>query len=629
MAQIDTGLGWSAKDTYLSSLGPVQMGTLAGMTDPNGVFVEIPGGLTTALEVAQGGYCYAENSTYKWMCAAEDNVQVYVFKPTGQYYLVGVKMGYGGKILTVRVKKSDGSTSRFDYKKMNDSQGNGLYSGSATMGTGNWEVPSGATIHLPELGTGSTLSAIINNAISTNIVLASQDWYKLNPGYAVCCFATYNNMDGGKTITPVLISTEFSATILSNDGSTQATFVTYSYLKDGRRFYMSMVPTSTLNVSTSTVTHAMLTNFAVLVPEGVFNALARSDWANITILESVDPYGEPTLDNDGGDETPDSPDPEDIPFSMPPYITASDSGFVTLFNPTESQLRALASFMWSSGFDLDTLKRLYASPIDYIIGASIVPVIPSLKEASHAITLPGVVGPISTGVSMDVVYQYSTVNCGSMFIGKKHGAYLDYSPYSHYQIWLPYIGFRDIDADDITGKTIELQYLVDLLSGACNAELKCGGTVLYSWQGQCGAQIPINSADWSSMFSGAISLAASAVKLGASIATGGAGIASVATDVASMGMAATGMKPSISRGGTVAGAAGFMAAQTPYIVYTRPERAISARQNEISGYPSFVTMTLGDLTGYNEIYRIHLENIPATETELAELDGILKGGVIF
>ena len=40
-------------------------------------------------------------------------------------------------------------------------------------------------------------------------------------------------------------------------------------------------------------------------------------------------------------------------------------------------------------------------------------------------------------------------------------------------------------------------------------------------------------------------------------------------------------------------------------------------------------MNLGQIVGYNEVYSIHLENIPATGAELVEIESILKGGAIF
>lgn len=627
MAQVNTGLGWEAKGEYLRESDGI-MGTLRESEFVHSDGPIYPTRPTLATLTAQGYYIGTWDSRYNFplymgmLSTTFSNV----------YRIACCKFGATYRIIYV-FDADPGTLGKYVYtggtyvdetaltQKTYDSE-YGLWYAWAMSDT---TIVPDASITVYE---SSTFALAVKLALAA-LAGTAVNYYKLNSGYAVACFAKYNDVGGGIKVTPVLISTVEANTKLSIDGSTEAASVMLTKMIDGMLFYMRYMPSASGDVSgTPAVAEAILTNFAALVPAGVFNALVTEPWANVRVTESNPPYGQGNTDNAGGDSDPED-GVEDIPFSMPPYVTASDAGFVQLFNPTQGEMTALAAFMWSSGFDLDTLKRVYASPIDYIIGASIVPVIPSLKEASHAITLPGVLGPISTGVSMDVVYQYSTVNCGTLFIGKKYGAYLDYSPYSRFQIWLPYIGFRDIDADDIMGKTIELQYLVDLLSGACNAELKCGGTVLYSWQGQCGAQIPINSSDWSSMITGAISLAASAVKLGATIATGGAGVASIATDVASMGTAATGMKPGVTRGGTVAGAAGFMAAQKPYIVFSRPEAAIPANQNALEGYPSFVTMSLGALTGYNEIYSAHLEGIPATQPELDELYQILREGVIF
>ena len=51
--------------------------------------------------------------------------------------------------------------------------------------------------------------------------------------------------------------------------------------------------------------------------------------------------------------------------------------------------------------------------------------------------------------------------------------------------------------------------------------------------------------------------------------------------------------------------------------------------NEFIGYPSLITVQLTELKGYTEVQSIHLENIPATQEELAEIESLLEGGVIF
>ena len=89
------------------------------------------------------------------------------------------------------------------------------------------------------------------------------------------------------------------------------------------------------------------------------------------------------------------------------------------------------------------------------------------------------------------------------------------------------------------------------------------------------------------------------------------------------------MKPSIEKSGSMGGTGGMLGVQKPYLIISRPRQALPSNQNTFSGYPSFITEKLGDLSGYTEIDSIHLENVPATEPELSEIESLLKGGVIF
>ena len=621
MALIDTGLGWSADEDYLKQYQGL-LGTISVMGGASWPEQPIPVTSNTTTDILNNGfYAAIYNSASPgnpierqiFGAASADNPVFICHVGHTLYVLSPIRYA-----TAYRLWRSGNSTAGGPYT-INISQHStsvpGIYN---AMGIDVGSSGSNYVFNCPEFASLNDAAAALQSTI---------DWYKLNDGYSVSLFATYQAGDAVVT-TPVMISSNVNYTALSHDGSSVAgdTYIGY-YVWQGMTFAMQWGdPSVGGTVSGNTVLIRDITSAGDLsLGQDLFETIARI--ASITVTGASDPYqGDPN--NPGGGPTePD--DTDDIPFAIPPYISASSSGFVKLFNPSLTEINSLASFMWSSGFDLDTVKRVYANPIDYIIGASIVPVIPTIKTASYPISFPGLAGSISSGVSMPEVYQYVTVSCGSITIDPKWHSYLDYSPYHRFQIWLPYIGFRDLDADDIMGKTITLQYLVDLLSGACNAELQCGGSVLYSWQGQCAAQIPINSNDWSSMMTGAISLAASAVKLGISVATGGATASSVVTDIASAGASAFNLKPSVSRGGTVAGAAGFMAQQKPYIVRTRPELALPEGMAHFAGYPSFTTVSLGSISGYAEVYADHLHGIPATEAELNEIEQILREGVIY
>lgn len=333
-----------------------------------------------------------------------------------------------------------------------------------------------------------------------------------------------------------------------------------------------------------------------------------------------DPYAPGDItDKDGGNGDFDATsEPVDIPPL--PTISATDTGFLTLFNPTLSNIRDLAAYMWANPlFDVNAYKKILANPMDAILGLSIVPcAIPA--STSKNVT----VGNIPTGVSMPVCdSQYLSIDCGSINVNEYWGAYLDYSPYTKAELYLPYCGIHPIDIDDIMGKAVKVVYHVDILTGACAAYVKCGDSVLYSYIGQCASSIPISGSDWTNMVNGIIN---ASTAIGSMAATGGLTAPMAASTIATT--AVNTIKPSIERSGSLSGTGGIMGNQVPYLILTRPRQALPELQNQFSGYPSFISSYLGDLVGYTEVDSIHLEGIPATGAELNEIESILKGGVI-
>lgn len=338
------------------------------------------------------------------------------------------------------------------------------------------------------------------------------------------------------------------------------------------------------------------------------------------IVETKDPYdpGGSSGAGGGGGSFDNTSTPIEIPNL--PSISAASTGFISLYNPTLNQLNELASYMWSDLFQVDGWKKLFADPMDAILGLSIVPVaVPSggTREVK--------VGNIGTGKELTIAAsQFVEVDCGSINVNEYWGAYLDYEPYTQAQIFLPYIGTRPISVDEIMGKTVRVVYHVDILTGACCCFVKCGDSVLYTYNGQCSIPIPITGANYASVVNGVISVAAS---VGSLVATGGSSAPTAIPAIASS--AVNQMKPQVEKSGSISGSAGVLNMQTPYLILIRPRQALPSKQNEFIGYPSLITAQLTELKGYTEVQSIHLENIPATQEELAEIESILEGGVIF
>ena len=360
------------------------------------------------------------------------------------------------------------------------------------------------------------------------------------------------------------------------------------------------------------------------------------------VIPSTDPF-EPGGESGTGGGTgtfTDNGDPIDFPGL--PSLSAVDTGFITLFNPSLSQLRNLANYMWSNLFDLNGWKKIFADPMDAILGLSIVPVaVPD--GGTRAVT----VGNISTGVNMTIALsQYVEVDCGTLNVEEYWGAYLDYDPYTKCSIYLPYIGTHAISVDDVMGKPVHIKYHIDILSGACTAFIKCGQSVMYEFIGQCSSSIPITGDNWTNVINGVLSIAGS---VGTMIATGGLssaamgagaaaaiapieglGITPNATPnrIASMAQDVMAMKPQVEKSGAMSGTGGMLAVQTPYMILERPRQAVPRYQNDFLGYPSFIFSRIGDLSGYTEMESVHLEAIPCYGNERAEIQQFLEGGVI-
>lgn len=72
------------------------------------------------------------------------------------------------------------------------------------------------------------------------------------------------------------------------------------------------------------------------------------------------------------------------------------------------------------------------------------------------------------------------IDCGSVEITEQYHSLLDYNPFSRLTIYLPFIGFQELDDKLVVGHTLKVQYVVDVLSGRCLAQLFVDRTDLQS-----------------------------------------------------------------------------------------------------------------------------------------------------
>lgn len=324
--------------------------------------------------------------------------------------------------------------------------------------------------------------------------------------------------------------------------------------------------------------------------------------------------GTPTVPND-----PPSTDTGTTPAAG--SNTSSVSAFMTIYNPTQSQLNDLAAYLWTDDF-IDNVKKLFANPMDVLIGLSMVyasPITDSEKEIRA--------GWVNTGVSAKTVTtQYVTIDCGEVSVPELYGSALDYEPYTSIHVYLPFIGIVPVSANDFMGSKVRIMYKVDIATGACLATIRInkGGLSAdaYTFNGSCSVQIPITSSNYNSFVSSVIGAAAT---VGGTIATGGALAPALGSAALQM---VRGTRQDFQRSGSLAGNAGVMGVKRPYILMKHPDAYTANNYNFFYGNPSNDTVVLGTMSGFTRVKDAHIEGIAATDDELNEIMEILKEGVL-
>ena len=321
----------------------------------------------------------------------------------------------------------------------------------------------------------------------------------------------------------------------------------------------------------------------------------------------------------------DSIDPAEIPDL--PTLSAADLGFITIYNPTATELKALSSFMWSSAFDLVTYKKLFSDPMQSIIGLAIVPVAPSVGGVKNVHF-----GTIDSGIAMNyLASNYVQLDCGWCDVERYIGCFMDNEPYTKISIYLPFIGIRQLSADDVIGGSIHVVYNIDVLTGACACFIEHDTRgVLYSYNGSCITNIPLTAVNFSGAIQNAVSAIGSAVGMVAGVATGAAPL----TAMGAMGLmtsaanTALNSKPQVQRSGNLGGSAGIMSIMRPYVIIERPDVSVPGNVQHYVGQTSNITMSLGSCHGFTLCEYVHIDNVSATTEEIAEIESLLKQGVI-
>ena len=354
--------------------------------------------------------------------------------------------------------------------------------------------------------------------------------------------------------------------------------------------------------------------------------------------EEDDPNDDPNNpgDEEGGGDGEHNRPVEPIPIpDLPNSISGAVSGFITMYALNRQQMNWFADDLFATTV-WEAIKLFFEDPMSFIVSCACVPFVPPVDGTFYpkfgVFTFPHAFSRVEN--------QFVEIDCGTIHIEPYGNNCFDFSPYTKIQIFLPYIGYRELDVDEVMGKTIGVKYHCDCLSGDCVAFITTQvmgqgiglphTVVIAQHHGNCIVPIPFGSQGFDNFVSASISGTVNGV-LG--IAQGLSGDADMNSAI--NGLKSTtvgkilGIKPTVERGGSIGGSAGYQSIQYPYIVRTFPRQSLPSNYKDIMGYPSNIGGTLGSgFSGLAVVEDIQLNNIPALEEERAEIMELLRKGVL-
>lgn len=224
--------------------------------------------------------------------------------------------------------------------------------------------------------------------------------------------------------------------------------------------------------------------------------------------------------------------------------------------------------------------------------------------------------------------------------------YTQYEPYSRYEIYLPFVGWRDIASADLMNRDIYVYYNINLEDGSAvcqlisnNASATTNQYIIASYDCKLGVKVGVSQTNQeeidnqtaSNLLTSAVGVLTGALLITAS---GGSGIGAVGGALSMMGSVTGGIAKQLNlySRGNVSISSGYQGILNPLDVYIKrtykkPVNNLNAYAS-VKGRPCGKMLQLNTITGYTEISDIHLSNIKATDQEKERLLEILKNGFI-
>lgn len=329
-----------------------------------------------------------------------------------------------------------------------------------------------------------------------------------------------------------------------------------------------------------------------------------------------------------------------IPFGDLPTLDGMGK-FLHAYTITDTELDDMQTDLWGQSIS-GVWQQIWGKPISYISSLGVLPVTPDLTTQDENIALGRFKMPNAQARPMSS--RWKRWLAGSIEIRGYSGSYLDYSPYTSCQIFLPYVGYRSLSIDDVMDRTLTVQYDIDCITGDCIAKIYTSTNgVIATFAGNMLTQMPYSGEDVTGplkqLASGMLGVAVGSLgMLTGNVEAGGQQLSGARGRVAAAGattgtiidtaQAVSASKPQPDRGSSLGGTTGLLGIQVPYLIFVIPNCSIPENYRDLEGLPINATYTLAQLSGFTAVEAVDIEGIPALNEEIEEIKQWLVAGVI-
>lgn len=315
--------------------------------------------------------------------------------------------------------------------------------------------------------------------------------------------------------------------------------------------------------------------------------------------------GEPPADDDPTE--PNEPPTSDDPIEGGDVTTKN--GLTTTYALTSTNADTLGAFIWNNSNNwFDNLLKVQSDALSNIVSCKLLPF--SLSGTGKLIKI----GNIDTQVTaLEIDSQVIRKSGGSLKLNRYFNNFLDYAPYTKISLFLPFIGFSQIE-NEYLYDGVSIEYLFDIITGEMLVLLKSNGKTFRTINGSFGIDIPFSSTNKAQIEGSFLSKIAKDV-----IDVNPIGLLDTYTDIATS-------RFKTSNSSSPSSVCAYSAPLQCFVTVDRPILNKPSSYNHDVGQKCVGSYYLRNLKGYTEVENIEL-NCPCTDSEKNEILSLLRSGV--